>query len=131
VENTVHQIMGILAAPEADVAGRVLYLADYEPIEVLAFARELAEAAEAPKVREVPTSVLATLAGIGDLAKKTRVMAHPPLTTFRLNNLRTDMTFDLSATSRVAPELPVGRHEGILRTLEWLRAHSSATTRDN
>lgn len=121
VENTVEQIMGILYADHQSVSERVFYLADYVPIEVLSFARFLAKASGAPRVREVPLWTLSAAARVGDLARLSRLYRNPPLTSFRLNNLLTEMTFDMRATQEIVPSLPVDRDEGIRRTLRWLQ----------
>ncbi len=120
VENTVAQTLALLDAPEA-VRGRVFYLADYEPIEVLDWAERIGEATGARRVRTVPLAALRAVAAAGDAASRLG-WKRVPLTRFRLDNLMTEMVHDLEPIRAVLPELPVGLDQGIERTVTWLRA---------
>jgi nucleoside-diphosphate-sugar epimerase len=123
VENTVEQLVSLMDAADSEMAGRTLYLADYEPIEVFTFASSLAQRAGAPRVREVPLWALRAAGRLGDIAQESGLYKHPPLTTFRLSNLCTDMVFDMSPMKAIAPLLPFDQLDGINRTLSWLRGN--------
>ena len=121
VENTVHQILALLEAPEDEVHGRMFYLADYEPIEVREWANRIAHETGDPRsVKTAPVGLLHALAVGGDLLKRAG-WREPPLTTFRLRNLLTEMLYDLDPIRRIAPTLPVPLDEGVARTARWLR----------
>ena len=44
-----------------------------------------------------------------------------PMTSFRLHNMTTDNVHNLNPIREIAPNLPVGREEGTVKTLEWIR----------
>ena len=46
----------------------------------------------------------------------------PPLTTFRLRNLTTEMVFDTQILDDLVGALPYTPEEGVKRTVRWLRA---------
>jgi nucleoside-diphosphate-sugar epimerase len=74
---------------------KTIYLCDYEPIEVLDWSKKIASMAGISAPPEVDMSILKTLAWCGNLMKKAGVK-EPPLTSFRLNNILTNMIYDTS-----------------------------------
>lgn len=118
VGNVVHQIDRLLAGIDR-AQGQVLYVADYEPIEVHAFANRIRTAHGLGPVREIPWPVLRAGALLGDLGQKLG-MQHPPLTSFRLDNLVTEMLYDLMPTRGLVGSTPYTNDDGIQRTLAWL-----------
>ena len=121
VENTVHQLLGLLAAKREYVDGRLFYLADYEPIEVSDWAAQIQRATGGPPVRTLPEPALRAIAASGDLLKWAG-WKEPPLTRFRLENLLTEMIYELRAIEELVPSLPVSVDAGVGRTAEWLRS---------
>jgi nucleoside-diphosphate-sugar epimerase len=121
VENVVHQLQRLLAAPEDLVNGKTFWLADYQPVVVAEWASQIAEACGSRPIRRVPFPLLRIAAAVGDALGKFGYSF--PMTSFRLNNLTTDMTFDTSATEAVVGPLPFSLEEGTIRTIEWLRLH--------
>lgn len=122
VGNTVAQLLALLDAPHEAIQGRVFYLADYEPLDVLEWAGEIRRATEGDtSVKSVPLAGLRGLARTGDVLKRLG-WVNVPLTSFRLDNLLTEMVYDLSPTQEIAPTLPVSASEGVLRTVAWMRA---------
>lgn len=119
IDNLVAQTMAIASAPSKEVLGRTFYLADYKPLDLSEWANAISAAAGHSKVREVPLSLLRMGAWCGDFAKQLG-WANPPLTNFRLKNLLTSAVFDMSHLSRLCPNLPVDRDEGVRRTVAWL-----------
>jgi hypothetical protein len=45
----------------------------------------------------------------------------PPLTSFRLNNIITDMIYDTKELQAFCGSLPFSQQEGIITTLDWLK----------
>ena len=119
VENLVHQLHRLAQAPPARVHGRTFWLADYQPVVVSEWASDIAAKSGARSIPTVPVSFLRVAAVVGDLAAKVGVGF--PMTSFRLDNLTTDMVFDLSATEEVVGSLPFSAEQGTSRTIEWLR----------
>lgn len=123
VGNVVQQIETLLlTAPVELVAGRVFYVADYEPLEVRAMAELIRGAFEASPVRDVPLGVLKTMAAAGDVLKKAG-MKNPPLTSFRLGNLRMRMVYDMSPTEQVVGPQRYSLAEGVRLTADWMKQH--------
>jgi GlcNAc-P-P-Und epimerase len=122
VGNVVHQIKQFLAVPAELVHGRVFYVADYQPIEIRKMAETIREAFRAPAVHDVPITVLHTLARTGDGIKKLG-WKNPPLTSFRLRNLRTQMVYDMSTTEAIAGPCPFTMKEGVRATVDWIQQH--------
>jgi GlcNAc-P-P-Und epimerase len=119
VGNVAHQIDRLLDAPSDRVQGRTLYLADPEPVDVLAFATAIRRSMGLPPPRSVPVPVLRLAAAVGDLLRASGV-ADPPLTSDRLGNLRTTMLFDLEEVDEIVGPLPYDLQEGIDRTVAHL-----------
>jgi nucleoside-diphosphate-sugar epimerase len=122
VGNVVHQIRAFLEAPAGLVHARTFYVADYQAIEVRQFAELIRAAFGAPPVRDVPLILMKTLAAGGDVIKKLG-MRNPPLTSFRLNNVRAQMTYDLSATESVVGPLPYDLKQSVELTVEWMKEY--------
>lgn len=120
VENTVAQLAGLLEADEARVAGRTLYLADDPPIEVSEMAEAIRHEFGAARIRSVPVTALRLGARIGDAAARLGVR-NPPLTTFRLENLLTEMVYDLEPLEGAVPAaFSHSMPDGVRATVEWL-----------
>jgi nucleoside-diphosphate-sugar epimerase len=122
VGNSVHEIDRLLAAPAEHVNGRTFYLADYPPINVGEMAEQIRQRLGAPALRTVPRPVLEPAAKAGDVLKRLG-WRNPPLTSFRLDNLVTEMVYDLGPLREIAGELPYSMEDGVELTVAWLRAH--------
>jgi nucleoside-diphosphate-sugar epimerase len=120
VKNTAHQICELATSTSPEIAGRVFYGADYEAVEVRALATTIQREFSAPPVRDVPLSVLNGLARVGDFLQSVGVV-NPPLTTFRLKNLRCPMVYDISLTQRFVGELPYSTLQGVQETVAWMQ----------
>jgi nucleoside-diphosphate-sugar epimerase len=119
VLNTVAQLERLASGT---VAQRTVYLADYEPIELKQWALAIQKELGAPPVREIPLWVLKAGAWCGDAAKRLGYRA-PPITSFRLRNLLTEMIHDIGPLRVACGELPYSMEEGVRITCEWLRSH--------
>lgn len=121
VQNAVHQLDRITAAIESEeVAGNVFYLADYQPIELLAWAQLISDRFGVPAPPEVPLALLQWAAKGGDIAKRVGV-SRVPLTSSRLQNLLTQAVYDLSPLKAVAQDTPHSLEEAVNTTVDWMR----------
>jgi nucleoside-diphosphate-sugar epimerase len=120
VGNTVEQVESLLLAPAGAVAGRSLYLGDYPPLEVGDWARTITRLSGGKRVREIPLPLLRAGAWAGDAAGRLGVR-NPPLTSFRLDNLTTEMVHDLSPLEEIAGPLPHSLEDGVAQTLSWMK----------
>jgi GlcNAc-P-P-Und epimerase len=117
VGNSVHQIGRVLAADGA-LAGETIYLGDYPPVEIYEWASLISDRTSRRPPREVPLPLLRVAAIVGDGLEKIGLTA--PLTRFRLANMLTNMTYDLTPLESVAGDLPYSLDEGVEVTLRWL-----------
>lgn len=122
VENSVQQLRALGAVPSAAIQGKTFYLADYPAIDVASMAEQIRQCAGAPPVRQVSMGLLTLAAASGDLAKRLG-WKEPPLTSFRLANLVTNMVHDLVPLQQIVGPLTFDMPEGVRRTVAWMRAH--------
>ena len=129
VENTVYQLQRLAARPPDDVHGRTFVVADYSPISVNSWATLIQEAFGADPIRSVPVTLLKGAALLGDAAQQLG-LGHVPLTSFRLNNLISDMLFDTSSLEALVGPLPYTPSQGVERTVSWLDSVNAKLARD-
>jgi nucleoside-diphosphate-sugar epimerase len=120
VGNAVFQMRRIMAAPSDAIQGRTYHIGDYEPIDVKAFADTISTSFGAGGVSSLPTPLLRMAALTGDLMLKLGYK-EPPLTTFRLDNLCTNMLHDFWGLDAITGPLPHSMPDGVTRTVAWMR----------
>ena len=118
--NTVHQIHRILLAPKKQTNGKTFYVADDQPADQYDMANMIRQAVGARKIHSVPLWVakLAAMIGDGCMALGWHSV---PLSSFRLNNIRTEYVFDMRPIMEISGPLPYSLKDGVERTVEWLR----------
>ena len=119
VGNSVYMIDKFLSCEEGLIHGKTLYLTDYPELEVQAWANMIALKSGHQKVMEAPYSVLKLAALCGD-ALKIIGWRNPPLTSFRLENLLTEMLHDTHEVQEICGDLPFGLDDGVEATLAWI-----------
>ncbi len=119
VGNSVYILEKLLTSNPEHLQGKTLYLSDYQPIEVKEWADLIARKNGTTPPREVPVELLQVLAFVGDWLKRWG-WKKPPLTTFRLKNLMTNMLYDITELESVCGPLPFTIESGVDLTLEWL-----------
>lgn len=117
VDNAIYQIMSILQADEEKVNHKVFYLGDYEPYDITEWANEIAKHAGI-KIPNIPYFCFKLAGWFGDFLKLFGISF--PMTSFRLHNMTTDNVHNLNPIKEIAPNLPVAREEGTVKTLEWI-----------
>ncbi|MBZ5653309.1 MAG: NAD(P)-dependent oxidoreductase [Acidobacteriia bacterium] len=120
VLNSVIQLERLSETSEDDVLGRTFYLADYNPIELRAWAELIRSAFGAPQIREVPLWFLGAAAKIGDILRAVG-LRQVPLTTFRLRNLTTEAIMDLAPLEAACGRTPYDVEQGVKITTEWMQ----------
>ena len=120
VGNTVEQLAAVAEASDRQIDGTTMYLADYPPIDVVDMANRIQREVGSNQIRTLPRSLVKPVALGGDILQRLG-WAEPPLTSFRLNNLLTEMIYDTAPLQRIAPQLSYSLDEGIRRTIEWMR----------
>ncbi len=120
VGNTVHQIHQILLAPIEKVDRKTMYVADDQPADLYDMANMIQKTVGARNIFHVPLWMAKLAARIGDGCKA--VGWHSvPLSSFRLNNIRTEYVFDMQPIMEVSGPLPYSLKTGVEQTIEWLR----------
>ena len=118
VGNAVYQIEQILFHETLNEDQKVFYIGDNPPTNIETWANEIAAELNS-NIKRVPFWMLKTAAYFGDLLKLFNITF--PMTSFRLKNMTTDNTIDLSETYKIAPNPPCSRIDGIKATLQWLK----------
>ncbi|HCI56041.1 MAG TPA: NAD(P)-dependent oxidoreductase [Bacteroidales bacterium] len=118
VENIAHEIHSILLAPREKVHKKTFYVGDPIPVDLYEFSETVREKLSGPKIRHIPLSMIRLLAWSGDLLK---IMGWKdvPMSTFRLNNILTQYSFDLSPVMAICDALPYDLVLSIERTVSW------------
>jgi len=120
VENVVHEMFVLATHLNENNERKVFYVSDYEPTNICEWAEIIRIESRASRIRNVPYLLAKGVALGGDLLKKIGI-ENPPLTTFRLNNMLTDVKRDLTPTRSVVGELPFDLRSGVRRTIQWMR----------
>ncbi|MGY0408121.1 MAG: NAD-dependent epimerase/dehydratase family protein [Polaribacter sp.] len=99
---------------------RTIYLSDFKELEVKEWADIISNHFHGKKVKQIPFFVLKMFSILGDLLKVFGVK-NPPLTSFRLNNLTTQMNYNTKEVENIVKELPFNLEQGTKITFEWLK----------
>lgn len=121
VLNSVQQIDRLVARGAEGLLQRTVYLGDYEPIELKAWACQIQQELGARRVREVPLAVFRSAALVGDLLNMAHVRGFP-MTSFRLNNLLTDSLLDIEPLQRAVGPLPYDMPSAVAITCKWMKS---------
>ncbi len=118
IGNTIYQLDSILKSEASN--GQTLYLGDYVPTHINAWAKEIATEF-GYRVRTVPRALIWMAAKFGDALQRCNIAF--PMNSFRFTNMTTDNILDLSETEKIAPKTPFSRVEGNRLTIKWIRTH--------
>jgi len=120
VGNTFCQIHQILLAPREKIDRKTLYVADDQPADLYNMANMIRKAVGARKIHHVPLWMAKSGAKFGDICKAAG-WRNVPLTSFRLNNIRTEYVFDMQPIMEISGPLPYSLKTGVEQTVQWLR----------
>lgn len=118
IENAVYQIEQILFNDTTDESNKVFYLGDKPPIFIEEWANQIATELGF-KIPRVPYWAVKCAALVGDMLNSINIRF--PMSSFRLKNMSTDNIVNLTNTYEIAPYPPIGRIEGIRKTLSWMK----------
>ncbi len=121
VGNIAFQYCQMLRVPSDIINGRTFYLCDYEPLSLRDYADALAQGLSAPKIPTLPLFLSRILAKIGDVLNSVGLHRFP-FNSFRLGNILTEYTFDVSETRKVCGPLPYSFERGIKETIRWFES---------
>jgi nucleoside-diphosphate-sugar epimerase len=124
VGNLEYQYLRLLNAPPESIHRKTFYLADYEPLDLVAWSDAFQRAFQARPIPRVPVPVAHTLAYCGDAANALGMRSFP-FNSRRLKNILTEYQFDLTATKAVCGPLPRTIEQGVQETVQWFNGISS------
>ena len=119
VGNTVWQLDKLLFTKTEMVNQKIFYLCDYPPLQLRTWAELIRKEMKIKPIPTIPYFVLKGMALIGDglsFAGWYRV----PLTSFRLNNLITNMVYDTQDLEKICGNLPFTLEEGVSKTVKFM-----------
>lgn len=122
IKNFLFQLKFLIKDEESRLNKKTIYLADYEPIEVLTWGNYIRSVQKKRAIQECPLSFLKAAALLGDvlnLQKAIRI----PLTTFRLDNLLTPMLYDIQPIQQLLPVLPTTWQQGVEETVTYFKKY--------
>lgn len=120
IENIAFQYQRLLEASADLIHRKTLYLADYEPIDLLAWCDAFQRAFNSRRIPHVPLALARTLAYCGDAVNAVGFRDFP-FNSFRLNNVLTQYQFDTRALEAICGPLPYTMKQGVAETVAWLR----------
>lgn len=120
VLNAVFQLEKLAETNGGGLLGRTIYLADYEPIELKSWADMIQDEFGLPPLREMPLWLFRIAAKTGDMFKCAGY-AYPPMSTFRLTNMLTEMVHDTAPLRLVCGDASYTVEEGVRITCDWIR----------
>ncbi|MBS1729184.1 MAG: NAD(P)-dependent oxidoreductase [Bacteroidetes bacterium] len=124
VKNSIYQLDKLMHAPKEMIDKKSFYLCDYPPLTLKEWSTYIRNELNSKKIPTYPVFVLRGAAFFGDIFQKfgwNRV----PITTFRLNNLITDMVYDTSELQNICGALPYDLETGVKETVEWMKHHKN------
>ncbi|MCK1551517.1 MULTISPECIES: NAD(P)-dependent oxidoreductase [unclassified Bradyrhizobium] len=119
IDNITFQYWRLLDAPAEHIHRRTFYLADYTPIDLIAWCDAFQRNFGSRPIPHLSTGVARTLAFCGDAVNAIGLKRFP-FNSFRLNNVLTEYQFDLAPTAAVCGPLPYDMEQGVSATVAWL-----------
>jgi GlcNAc-P-P-Und epimerase len=124
IENLTFQYLQLLRAPAESIHRKMFYLADYEPLDLIAWGDAFQRAFHARRIPRVPVGVARALAFCGDSINASGVTGFP-FNSRRLKNILTEYQFDLTPAKAVCGPLPCTIEQGVEKTVDWFNGLSS------
>ncbi len=121
VENVAYQYRRLLEVPAPEMHRQTFYVADYEPIPLQQWAEALSRKLGGKRIPSLPYWLAAIAARIGDTVNRLGFRRFP-FNSFRLRNVMTEYTFDMSNTRAVCGEVPYTLEQAAEITAKWFLA---------
>lgn len=121
VENCVFIMNAILSDKKLNT--KTIYLSDFNTLEIYEWANIISNKFHGHKVKSAPTIVLKILAKFGDVLKAIGYKS-APITSFRLNNIMTNMDYDTSSVEAIVGKLPYSLEEATNITYKWYKENT-------
>ncbi|WP_156180568.1 NAD(P)-dependent oxidoreductase [Bradyrhizobium sp. LTSPM299] len=118
VGNITYQYRQLLKASPEQMHRKTFYLADYEPLDLVAWGDAFQRGLRARPIPRIPVLLARAMAHSGDAAIALGLKQFP-LTSRRLKNILTEYQFDLTATEAICGPLPSTFQQSVDETVEW------------
>jgi nucleoside-diphosphate-sugar epimerase len=128
VENVAYQYRRLLEVPAAEMHRHTFYVGDYDPIPLQHWADALSGKLGGKRIPSLPYWLAAVAARIGDTVNWLGFRSFP-FNSFRLRNVMTEDTFDMSNTRAVCGEVPYSLDEAAEITARWFLAKRATRQR--
>jgi len=120
VGNIVYQIEKLTEANAETIQGKVFYVTDYEEYRIREWADQINAILGRRPIRKLPEPVVQAAAKVGDLLKLFS-WKNPPLTSFRLKNMRSDTShIPIDELRQITGPMPYSLDDGIAATVAWM-----------
>jgi len=122
IGNVIFQLNKIMAAPDDSIHRKTFYLTDYDEFTIRDWANTISIRLKGRPARSIPEFVLQGAAVAGDCLKAVG-WKNPPMTSFRLRNMRLDTSsVPLDSIKEITgPSLPYTMEQGVEQTIEWMK----------
>jgi nucleoside-diphosphate-sugar epimerase len=127
VENTIYQIDKLLFCDKEQIHQKCFYVCDYPPLNLKKWSEIIKTELAAKDIKTYPIWLLRIAALIGDILYKFG-WKRVPMTSFRLNNLVTNMVYDTKDLEAICGPLPYSLHDGVKKTIKWMRTNKNRDT---
>lgn len=124
VKNSIYQLDKLLHAPAEKMNRKTFYLCDYPPLQLREWSELIKEELQVKKIRTYPMFLLRIAAIAGDIFQKVG-WKRVPITSFRLNNLTTNMVYDTAELEAICGKLPFELDMAVKETVEWMKTHKN------
>ncbi len=123
-KNAIYELDKLLHAPADQIHEKSFYLCDYPALNLKEWSSLISKEMASKHIPTYPVSVLKMAALFGDLFQKLG-WKRVPITSFRLNNLITDMVYDTGELEKICGSLPYDLKTGVRETVEWMKHHKN------
>ena len=121
VGNTVFMLANCLFSPVKKVNGKTFYLIDYPSHTIQEWANEIQVTLNKKEIKVAPMWLLRLGGYMGDFLKLLGFSEQQvPLTSFRLNNMLTEVNCPNDGIQELCQKLPYSSDDGVRATAQWL-----------
>jgi nucleoside-diphosphate-sugar epimerase len=119
IGNSIDQLSCLMRTENNNALYSVFYLADYIPIEISDWAKQIISVSKKGRIFRPYWLVLKILALVGDLLKYLG-FKNIPMTSFRLNNMLTSAVYDTTDLRMICGDQRYSSQQGVEKTIKWI-----------
>jgi UDP-N-acetyl-D-mannosaminuronic acid transferase (WecB/TagA/CpsF family) len=128
IKNLLFQLSSLIHNFPITIKGQTIYLADYEPIDVYEWGNYIRRTQKRKSLKKAPLFILKLASRFGNFLQYV-CKIRAPLSSFRLNNLLTEMIYNTTPIQRFVPQLPKTWQEGVSETVDFFAKMSKCDSR--